>query len=224
MDALGKTLSLALAFVILTMSLLNYDKNSYSFTSLSIINRAIPTIEFEIPVHVEILPNDAYTLQSNELQTLTTALDALIKQEQKIVNITNEIIRLASHVDKNTARNIAESVYFNSKKYNIPPNFVLTIIYTESRFDPNAVGKSEDTGLMQIVPRYHKDRLKRFNVALHELTQINSNIQIGCDILAEAKKGRPNTDKTLWYIAFKYNGSKRYANVIMHRYNKLFSS
>jgi len=90
-------------------------------------------------------------------------------------------------------------------------------------FRPNVVGKSRDTGLMQIVPYYHEDRLKRFNVPLSELTQIDNNIQIGCDILAEAKRGRPNTNRTLWIMALRYNGARSYANKIMYRYNKLFS-
>lgn len=142
----------------------------------------------------------------------------------EILTISNKIIKVCAHVENETAFKIARSVHKYSNKYDIPAEFILTIIYTESRFKPNAVGSTKDTGLMQVVPKYHRTRLKKLGVKLPDLKKIDTNIKVGCDILADAKEGRPNTKRTLWLMAKKYNGRSSYANKVMYRYKKLFGS
>ena len=45
-----------------------------------------------------------------------------------------------------------DSIKKYSKEFNVPPNFVCAIIYTESRFHPDSVSGSGAVGLMQIMP------------------------------------------------------------------------
>ena len=49
--------------------------------------------------------------------------------------------------------------------YNICPELLEAIIEHESSGNPNAVGADGDIGLMQVVPKWHKDRMERLGVS-----------------------------------------------------------
>jgi hypothetical protein len=48
--------------------------------------------------------------------------------------------------------NISELIYENSKRVNMDPLILLTIVANESAFNPNALGKRGEKGLCQIMP------------------------------------------------------------------------
>lgn len=50
------------------------------------------------------------------------------------------------------ARTIARTVIAESARYNMDPVFVLAVIKTESKFNPYAIGRHGEIGLMQIKP------------------------------------------------------------------------
>lgn len=163
----------------------------------------------------------AHTFQQPAVNGRHTGIST---QSVEVLSLMNKITNICPDVKPSTALEIAASVYRYSKKHDIPADFILTIIYTESRFRPAVMGRARDTGLMQVVPKYHRHRLRRLGIALSELKEIDPNIKVGCDILAEAKSGRPNTHRTLWLMAKCYNGRSSYANIVMYRYRKLFGS
>lgn len=71
-----------------------------------------------------------------------------------------------------------------AEMYGLDPGIVKAIIKVESGGDPNAVGDGgEAIGLMQIQPRWHKERMERLGVT--DLTDPESNVRVGCDYLAE---------------------------------------
>lgn len=70
-----------------------------------------------------------------------------------------------------------------SGKYNICPELIESVVEKESNWDPDAVGTLGDTGLMQIVPKYHLERMEELGVT--DLTDPRSNILVGTDFMAE---------------------------------------
>lgn len=69
---------------------------------------------------------------------------------------------------------------------NVPTSLVLAVISVESSFRKDLVGFKNDTGLMQIIPKYHRERIERYlydeNVTLQDP---RVNIMVGMDYLDE---------------------------------------
>lgn len=55
---------------------------------------------------------------------------------------------------------IVRSVYAHAKRYHVDPTRILAIMRVESRFNANAVSKHGAKGLMQVMARVHRDKLK----------------------------------------------------------------
>lgn len=71
-----------------------------------------------------------------------------------------------------------------ANSYGLPVEIVLGVIEVESNFNVNAVGDyGNSLGLMQIQPRWNKERMERLGVT--DLLDAKQNILTGCDILAD---------------------------------------
>ncbi len=68
------------------------------------------------------------------------------------------------------------------KEYGIAPEFLEAMAFYESSFNPKAVNGG-CMGLMQVNPKWHKERIKRLKVS--NLYSLNSNMMIAADYLAE---------------------------------------
>lgn len=81
------------------------------------------------------------------------------------------------------------SIYISDlcASYHVDENIVRNLIYTESRWNPNAVSVSgEHLGLMQVSSKWQAERAKRLGVT--NLMDPYSNILVGVDLLAYTLK------------------------------------
>lgn len=90
------------------------------------------------------------------------------------------------------------------KKYpNLKLSLVIAVIECESSGRPSVVSKAGAVGLMQIIPKWVKDRMS--NLGVTDLYDPYSNILVGCDILSE----HLNTyDGNVYAALMRYNGTK----------------
>lgn len=69
---------------------------------------------------------------------------------------------------------------------NVPTSLVLAVISLESSFRSDLLGFNEDTGLMQVIEKYHRERITKYiydeNVDLYDP---RLNIMVGMDYLSE---------------------------------------
>lgn len=71
-----------------------------------------------------------------------------------------------------------------AKRYGLEPQIVKALIEEESGWCASAEGDNgQSIGLMQIQPRWHKERLTRLGIT--NLYDPEQNVTVGCDILAE---------------------------------------
>ncbi len=105
--------------------------------------------------------------------------------------------------------------------YDVDRELILAIVWKESRCDPNAAGSSGDSGLMQIVPKWHGDRIEKLGVT--DLFSPMQNMILGVDLLVDL--GAKND---LRKALATYNGgprrpevSYRYADHVIRTYNNL---
>ena len=85
---------------------------------------------------------------------------------------TNETI-----TDKDALK-IVKEAYANAYSKQINPLLVLAIIRNESNFRANAKSKDGSRGLMQVIPRWHKDKL-----AGRDALNVTTSIDVGTQIL-----------------------------------------
>ncbi|KYG67726.1 lytic murein transglycosylase [Bdellovibrio bacteriovorus] len=83
---------------------------------------------------------------------------------------------------KGQARNISRTVITEAAKHNLDPVFVLAVIKTESKFNPLALGRFGEIGLMQIKPDTAEWIAKKFKLPWNgkkTLENPSANIRIG---------------------------------------------
>lgn len=123
--------------------------------------------------------------------------------------VTEYIQSLNPNLSSHNVDKIFKSVLKFANQFQINPALLLAIIEKESTFNVLALNASSAIGLMQIVPKWHKEKIGN-----KKLTDIEHNIFVGSLILHECKKKyNHNVKKSLQC----YNGSKslHYANEVL---------
>lgn len=119
------------------------------------------------------------------------------------------------------AQEIVTVAHTQAKANNLDPLLVLSVIAAESSFNPKAQNKSGAMGLMQAIPKWHRDKIRNLGISNNQLLTIEPNVRLGVVILKEYLR-LSNGNMTL--ALQKYNGSakdrsQRYSNKIMRHYN-----
>lgn len=119
-------------------------------------------------------------LQS-EIAELESRVQELVKEDKKTV--VPIIKKLRPQLDDKIAEEISKAIIKYSFEYRIPPEFVVYLMRRESRFDVLAKSKVGALGLMQIFPKYHKDKMDKMGIKINEVYHIDNNVKLGCWIL-----------------------------------------
>ncbi len=92
-------------------------------------------------------------------------------------------------------------------------NLIAAIVYHESRFRPDVVNKKTNaTGLMQILPKWHTERAHKLGVT--DLSDPYGNILVGCDILNEVVQSKKSMAYAIDFYAGGYQYADRYKNSV----------
>jgi hypothetical protein len=90
------------------------------------------------------------------------------------------LLHLNPDVDPALAIIIADVIDEMSKKYQLPRKLVCSIIKKESNINPFAKSSVGAVGLMQVMPKIHKDKIGDRN-----LWHIRNNVDVGCAVFRE---------------------------------------
>lgn len=69
------------------------------------------------------------------------------------------------------------------EQYQLSPELLQSIIEKESNGNPEALGKDGDSGLMQIIPKWHQERMEKLKI--HDIFEPYGNIMVGADYIFE---------------------------------------
>lgn len=95
-----------------------------------------------------------------------------------------------------------ESIAGEAIHEGLTPEVIIAQMYFESRFNPDVVNKGSNAiGLMQIVERWHKDRMVKLHVT--DLSDPYSNILVGIDLMNDLLKNYCDGDTG--YALMLYN-------------------
>ena len=95
---------------------------------------------------------------------------------------------------------IFETVQSVGREQRLDPLLIIAVISIESRFNPISQSPSGAQGLMQVIPRYHQDKVPKSSPA-HPFLDPVANIRIGAQILQEAIRRQGGLMEGLQYYA-----------------------
>ena len=108
--------------------------------------------------------------------------------------------RWAKHVP-----DLVQVIIQESQAFGLDPIFVLAIIQTESKFNPNAVGTSGEIGLMQVLPRTGEWIAKKYQLPWSDDSSLYNpivNVRIGIRYFALL---RTKFDRSAYFYLPAYN-------------------
>lgn len=108
---------------------------------------------------------------------LSTALSTTA--QAKSVDVPQEVVEISEQL---------------GGQYNICPELIQAICWRESLFTADAEGGG-CIGIMQISPKWHKDRMKRLGVT--DLYDVRQNMTVGVDYLSELSESGDDIAKVL---------------------------
>lgn len=92
-----------------------------------------------------------------------------------------------NRVSLKDAVRMVNAAFKEASKHSFDPLLILAIMKPESSYNASARSREGARGLMQVIPRWHRDKIKGRNIA-----HIETNIEVGSQVFAdclESKKG-----------------------------------
>lgn len=101
---------------------------------------------------------------------------------------------------------IVSASYAMTKEFGLSPLLLLAMAQKESSLKPYAMSSYGAKGLLQVVPRFHRDKLVRHGLAEEDLFTVEHNMRIGAAVLTEYLQ---KADGNLELALVKYSGNAR---------------
>jgi soluble lytic murein transglycosylase-like protein len=117
-------------------------------------------------------------------------------------------------VAEEAAGAVVRTAYREARRQGLDPLLILAVIAVESRFNPFAASEQGALGLMQIVPRFHKDKLPEEGAPA--MLEPEANIAVGTRILKDSirRGGSDEAGLQLYNGAFD-DETRAYANRVL---------
>lgn len=166
--------------------------------------------------NLQIKPASAYFRQAMNQYTAPVAHThklTVYEKQIKYIQTTN------SKISRATAKRIVLAAHKEEKRTGVPATLILAMAKKESAFNPRALSKVGARGLIQVMPKYHKERMKKMGIK--DLYAVEDNIRVGTDILLDFQR---MSKGNLRVALHRYSGGARgYANSIMRNQQELTS-
>jgi len=123
-------------------------------------------------------------------------------------------------VAETAADEVVRAAYREGSRHGLDPMLILAVIAVESRFNPFAASEQGALGLMQVVPRFHKDKIEGAGAPSMLLPE--ANIAIGTLILKDSirRGGSDAAGLQLYNGAFE-DETRAYANRVLSERRRL---
>jgi soluble lytic murein transglycosylase-like protein len=134
-----------------------------------------------------------------------------LEREQRAVT---EFIAKRYRVSEDAVGGYVAAAYRAGEQYSVDPLLILAVMAVESRYNPVAESVAGAKGLMQVIPKYHLDKLMDHG-GEHVLLEPEINILVGTQILREYQRRFRDTETALQVYAGAFDEpSSQYANKV----------
>ncbi len=143
------------------------------------------------------------------VEDLTPAADSLAR-----------VVARRYRVARESARELVRAAFREGRRNGVDPLLILAVIAVESRFNPIAESDQGAVGLMQIIPRFHMDKIA--GAGAPAFLQPHANIAIGTRILKDAiRRGGGEVAGLQLYNGAPDDDSRAYANRVLGERRRL---
>ena len=144
------------------------------------------------------IPEVAFAvIKPHQATVISTAAElAPPSQENLEQRALSEFIAKRYRVAEEAISGIVSSAYRAGAEHRVDPLLILAVVAIESRFNPLAQSVFGAKGLMQIMPKYHQDKLPEHSGDA-ALLEPEVNIQVGAQILREYLRRSGETESAL---------------------------
>jgi soluble lytic murein transglycosylase-like protein len=138
--------------------------------------------------------------------------DSPIEREQRAVT---EYLAKRYRVSDQAVAGFVASAYRAGAQYSVDPLLVLAVISIESRYNPVAESVVGAKGLMQVIPKYHLEKLMDHG-GEQALIEPDVNIAVGTQILREYQRRLGDTEAALQMYGGAFDEpTSQYANKVL---------
>jgi len=123
-------------------------------------------------------------------------------------------------VAQGAAVEVVRAVLLEGQRHALDPMLILAVIAVESRFNPIAESEQGAVGLMQIVPRFHMDKIAAFGTP--SMLVPEANIAVGTRILKDSiRRGGSDAAGLQLYNGTFDDETRAYANRVLSERRRL---
>jgi soluble lytic murein transglycosylase-like protein len=124
-------------------------------------------------------------------------------------------------ISQDVAYDLVRVAHQAGNQLKLDPLLIIAVIAVESRFNPIAESVTGAKGLMQIIPKYHTDKLEEFG-GEQAVFDPAANIQVGAQILKEYLRLTGNLGSALQMYAGALGDSEdQYTNKVLSEKSRL---
>jgi len=146
---------------------------------------------------------------------------ALSPAEESRYRALSEFVANRYRVSQTVAFDLVELAHRVGKDLQLDPLLIIAVISIESRFNPIAESVTGAKGLMQIIPKYHTDKLREFG-GVESVFDPETNIQVGAQILKEYIRLTGNVGIALqMYAGALSDNEDQYTQKVMNERQRL---
>jgi len=154
---------------------------------------------------------DPFAVTQSAAEGATQVAETPLEREQRAVA---EFIAKRYRVAENAAAGYVDIAYRAGDQHRVDPLLILAVMAIESRYNPVAESVMGARGLMQVIPRYHPEKLEPHG-GEQALLEPKVNIVVGAQILREYTRRFGDLEAALQM----YNGAldeptSQYANKV----------
>ena len=163
----------------------------------------------DVPAHppLPVLESLAEAIPASSGGTVETAVD----REQRALA---EFIARRWRIAETAATNFVAIAYRAGKKHSVDPVLILSVMAIESRYNPVAESVVGAKGLMQVIPKYHLEKLLDHG-GEEALLDPEVNIHVGAQILREYYRRLGDQEAALQMYAGAFDEpTSRYAGKV----------
>lgn len=124
----------------------------------------------------------------------------LTPAEENRYRALSEFVAKRYRVSQDAAFDLVSHAHRVGRQLQLDPLLIIAVIAVESRFNPIAESVAGAKGLMQIIPKYHGDKLEDFGGA-QAVFDPETNIEVGSQILREYIRRTGNVSVALQMYA-----------------------
>jgi len=123
-------------------------------------------------------------------------------------------------VSPDATQNLVRTAYVEGQRLGVDPLLIIAVMAVESSFNPIAESVAGAKGLMQVIPRYHTDKLGRADDSA--VLDPQTNIQVGAQILKEyIQRGGSLAAGLQLYNGSPADPNNAYANKVLGEQQRL---